>query len=373
MGVDELWKILDKYGCCHRIKRSNLYDVIKGDKPRANVAGDAYLTFHAHFSTVWAGHAMAGNFNFPEMLDKCAASIANLCEGFRVNQMDLLLCLDGEDTEIKLASKKRQEIRSKKHKQILNIYLQCKKLDPQDKEGLINRYSFLEDYMYILKTKISSHCSDSNPDTTMTTSTTMTTTTHNAQTNDDSGDGNSDKSLAELVAVLRNELIKYKFMPKRFVEELVNRLVSKSVKICYVPSISEGEKLCSILVNLGYCQAVYSGDNDSVVIGSRCIIRRFNKASPDIAEVYFYNDVLERMRMTDEQFVGMCISIGTDFNDGAPGLGKVKSEIVVRKKDFNLRCFDAGYFGRLKSDVCLKAFRISKEEMMNVMNTIVFL
>lgn len=90
----------------------------------------------------------------------------------------------------------------------------------------------------------------------------------------------------------------------------------------------EAEMLCVQLCKQGIVRAVMSTDTD--VLAARCPVVITDMKNGHFTCIYF-DLLLDKMRMTGEQFTDLCIMCGTDFNPNVPGIGWKKSLDNIRK------------------------------------------
>ena len=94
------------------------------------------------------------------------------------------------------------------------------------------------------------------------------------------------------------------------------------MKIPYYTSPTEAEKLCSKLCIDGLVAAVLSDDTDVIAYKSPITICKLNTASGGCFSLN-HKILLERLKLTDEQFLDHCIMCGTDYNKNIPGVGSL--------------------------------------------------
>lgn len=333
MGIKDLWPFINSKGCNHLVPTWNLRNIIKRESCR--VAADAFHLCYKYYSSEWLKLAPLGCYDRDIVTRGAISRIVDLVGIFISNCMNIVMCVDGDKNPLKVVTGKRSSSRNDDYKKIVKLYQESKALLSGPDDNSLSQFAFLEDYTYVLTDDI-------------------VTSTNTLHTN-----------INKLKSMLNTTV----FYPKGFIDSILNELVKRGIDVCGIPSISEGEKLCSILVSIGYCEAVYSGDSDSIVLGTRCVIRSINR---DVAEVYFYEDILEKLKMSDHQFLGMCIGIGSDYSNGAAGMGIVKCEIEVRNKDFDIHQFNLKFCGEPRANTCIEAFRITDEEITNTIRGLYF-
>jgi 5'-3' exonuclease len=158
---------------------------------------------------------------------------------------------------------------------------------------------------------------------------------------------------------MKKMLSKYPILTRNTRHSIRAELERKGHRFFSVPDISEGEKLCSVAVGLGLCQAVLSNDGDLIPMGTRCIIKEIKDG---LATIFTYNDIIHKLKLSHEQLVSLCILLGNDFNDGIVGMGKVKCYNEVCTRGFNIYKFNRQLCGILRVSICIRALTISRDE-----------
>jgi flap endonuclease-1 len=86
----------------------------------------------------------------------------------------------------------------------------------------------------------------------------------------------------------------------------------------------EAEAQCALLVKMGLAHATASEDMDSLTFGTKILLRGFNSKKEPIIHIEL-DQVLEGFKMTQEQFIDLCILCGCDYTTNIPGVGPVKA------------------------------------------------
>jgi 5'-3' exonuclease len=104
--------------------------------------------------------------------------------------------------------------------------------------------------------------------------------------------------------------------------EHVNKL--KELLSCWgnpwFQATGEAEKTCAWLCKWGWVKGVLTTDSDVLVYGTPVFIKdlRINEA---VCKVVRYEDVIDMMDLTPEQFTDFCIMCGSDYNNRIQGIG----------------------------------------------------
>ena len=96
----------------------------------------------------------------------------------------------------------------------------------------------------------------------------------------------------------------------------------------WIQSEYEAEKTCSWLCRWGYVTGVITGDSDILVYRTSIWITDV-KSGDDKCKIVRYEDVLNAVGLTPEQFTDFCIMCGTDYNDNIPGIGPAKAYNLI--------------------------------------------
>ncbi|XP_062259978.1 probable flap endonuclease 1 homolog [Platichthys flesus] len=106
------------------------------------------------------------------------------------------------------------------------------------------------------------------------------------------------------------------------------------LKLLGVPSIQapgDAEALCARLVRDGTVDAVASEDMDTLPFGANTVIRQLNaKKDSDVTE-YSLSKLLEKLQISHEEFVDLCILLGCDYCDKITGLGPRRALTLIQK------------------------------------------
>ena len=106
-------------------------------------------------------------------------------------------------------------------------------------------------------------------------------------------------------------------------------------------SMYDAEQLCSILCSEGAVHAVYSSDVDSLAFGCPLLIsslkgyqaksKRINGKYVKMVKVTRLPKLLEELKMTQHQFIDMCILAGCDYNIHLDDIGiAVAYDLIVK-------------------------------------------
>ncbi len=109
------------------------------------------------------------------------------------------------------------------------------------------------------------------------------------------------------------------------------------IELLGFPSIQadhEAEKLCANLAREGLVAGVWSTDTDNYPLGTPMMITGFEgldaDRQPQVSVVYL-PIILAGLGLTHEQFVDLCIMLGTDFNKNMPNKGEKRCWDLLQK------------------------------------------
>lgn len=105
--------------------------------------------------------------------------------------------------------------------------------------------------------------------------------------------------------------------------ELYKRVIYAAGIPC-LQAKTEGEKLCSMLCREGKVSAVFSSDSDNIAYGCPLIINEYKIGYPysdSVLHCIKADQVAEALKMTQAQFLDLCIMAGCDYNNNIPQKG----------------------------------------------------
>ncbi|CAL8281158.1 unnamed protein product [Lota lota] len=105
------------------------------------------------------------------------------------------------------------------------------------------------------------------------------------------------------------------------------------LKLLGVPIIQapgDGEALCARLVSEGTADAVASEDMDTLPFGGRVLIRQLNAKKDSEVIEYSLPKILEILKLSQEEFVDLCILLGCDYCDKIVGLGPKRALKLIQ-------------------------------------------
>ncbi|XP_041848764.1 probable flap endonuclease 1 homolog [Melanotaenia boesemani] len=104
----------------------------------------------------------------------------------------------------------------------------------------------------------------------------------------------------------------------------------KHLGVPVIQAPGDAEALCARLVKDGTVDAVASEDMDTLPFGANILIRQLNaKKDSDVVE-YSLPKLLEKLQISHEEFVDLCILLGCDYCDKIHGLGPRRALTLIR-------------------------------------------
>lgn len=101
------------------------------------------------------------------------------------------------------------------------------------------------------------------------------------------------------------------------------------LQVPYFIASNEAEKMCSKLCIDGEVDAVLSEDTDTLAYGTPVFLSKIDINNSTCVRVDF-NSLLEKVEMTQQEFLDFCILCGTDYNSNIQGVGSVSSYKLVK-------------------------------------------
>jgi flap endonuclease-1 len=104
------------------------------------------------------------------------------------------------------------------------------------------------------------------------------------------------------------------------------------LNIKYIVAEGEADLLCSKLCSNGIVDFVISEDMDLLTSGTKILVRDFNIYNNKIT-IYNLQTILEKLELTYEKWVELCIMFGCDYLKRINGIGPKKSYKFIKKND----------------------------------------
>ncbi|RLE54243.1 MAG: flap endonuclease-1 [Candidatus Methanomethylicota archaeon] len=156
-----------------------------------------------------------------------------------------------------------------------------------------------------------------------------------------------EKFTLEWIEALREgdiaKAFKKSVMTARVTSEIINesKYLLSLMGVPWVQAPSEGEAQAAYMTVKGDVYASASQDYDSILFGSKVLIRNlaieskqfypkkgiFKKLQP---EIIILDEVLSELKISRQQLIDIAILIGTDYNEGIKGIGPKKALKLIR-------------------------------------------
>jgi len=157
-----------------------------------------------------------------------------------------------------------------------------------------------------------------------------------------------------------NDKVQFK-LTGAVVEEIQFLLKQMGVMYMVAPPGVEAEQYgaCLSKGSNRFCQYMISGDSDVLCFGGnllRISSRKSDtgKKKETIYKVYELDDVLHELNFNYDQFLQMCVLMGTDFAQGTEGIGPARVVEKVRKDEYPLSPRQEKAIEYYKSDITEK-------------------
>ena len=92
------------------------------------------------------------------------------------------------------------------------------------------------------------------------------------------------------------------------------------MNVSYYYAPLEAETMCADLCKRGLVSAAISDDTDVLAYGSTVFLTKIDIYSNTGVKIQ-YQDILDGLKLTSEQFLDLCIMCGTDYNKNIPKIG----------------------------------------------------
>ena len=152
-----------------------------------------------------------------------------------------------------------------------------------------------------------------------------------------------------------NDYIKYLKRCSYITDEIIysSKSLLKYMGIPFIQSPSEGEAQAAHMEIVNDVDFVLSQDYDTMLFGAENVIRNltvYNKNQQNSYEILSLSSNLNNLGITREQFIDLCICIGTDFNEGFPKVG-CKTALKLIKKYSSLKNIYLKKYSNLDIDI----------------------
>lgn len=158
--------------------------------------------------------------------------------------------------------------------------------------------------------------------------------------------------------------------------ELIRKILA-IVKIPYIQSSEESERLCCSLVKNQLCKAAFSEDSDMIphlcprwIRNIESVTRQKDNIKYDVVtcDVVYINKILEILDLSKEQIVEFCIGCKCDYNERVRGFGPAKIYKLLKTNSTLSNSFSEEQISILNLDRCKKMFSYKESKNMLVLD-----
>ncbi|XP_017286221.1 probable flap endonuclease 1 homolog [Kryptolebias marmoratus] len=105
----------------------------------------------------------------------------------------------------------------------------------------------------------------------------------------------------------------------------------KHLGVPVVQAPGDAEALCARMVRDGTADAVASEDMDTLPFGANVLVRQLNAKKDSEVIEYSLPKLLDKLQISHEELVDLCILLGCDYCDKIPGLGPSRALSLIQK------------------------------------------
>ena len=343
------------------VKLSDIAGIIGNDSGNTRIAVDAAYVKEACFHVVWNMVTNLGNddnFNAEYIINKTKELIISKNNTLIKNGFKPIWCMDGDRSSYKTETEKRIRKNDANYRTLIETYMKAKILAEKSPElkSRLKKYEYIETAY--------NRYDDITEDIVR----------ENMKSNNDNS-----RFEEHYVYIGKYLLPITRIKPKSF-DKMVYKVFEEhdgfKNSFIRIPSISEGEKLASILTQMGYCEGVYSTDSDCLIFGAKFIFfkKKYSegKSNPNYKNsnqsdpwysLYSYQEVIKNLAISPQDMINLAIRMGNDFNDRIPRdrFEKIYSDIKTYKDNYDMYDYNILHCGIYNPDICYSVFAISKE------------
>jgi len=139
----------------------------------------------------------------------------------------------------------------------------------------------------------------------------------------------------EMINEVQNDFAKFIDLAGGEIENLINILDISGLP--WYQAKGESEQLCAMLALEGKVDAVYSKDGDNMVLGCPILLKSYstnmyeNGQTIPTLEFYELAVILNKLELSMDEFVDLCILLGCDFNKRIAGWGPVNAFKLIKE------------------------------------------
>lgn len=135
------------------------------------------------------------------------------------------------------------------------------------------------------------------------------------------------------LGMLRGELQKAERKQTRVVHRHYYRQLKELFdqhRVPYATALYEAEQACTWLVKHNFADLIISDDYDCLASGAPTFLQHFT-LHLEKARFIDLDPILKSMQLSHEEFVEVCILMGTDFGGKLPGIGRARALKIIQK------------------------------------------
>ncbi len=189
--------------------------------------------------------------------------------------------------------------------------------------------------------------------------------------NNDSRDGNTIPT-EDIIDKLRTKISTLYSESERMVKKMVGiqdvqyadiKQLFNHFNIPYIHAGVEAEMICAALVKLGIADYCIGNDMDLFALGCPRIIRNINFRD-DFVDVYYLDPILNNLELSYEEFVDLCILLGSDYTGRLGGvknyhiLGYVQKYRSIESILDNIDIINSSLIGEYTEDGMQRVIRV---------------
>lgn len=99
--------------------------------------------------------------------------------------------------------------------------------------------------------------------------------------------------------------------------------------IKYLVANDEADHLCAYLTNISY--GVVSDDTDILTHGATILLKNFSFNPKEKIQEINLDKLLKKLKLSRDEFIDLCILLGTDYNSNPPGIGPISAYNLITK------------------------------------------
>jgi flap endonuclease-1 len=142
----------------------------------------------------------------------------------------------------------------------------------------------------------------------------------------------AEKKLETNIELTKDQKITYFIQSFKITSEIIDdtKKMLFLLGVPYIEAPEEADSQCVSLLENNLIYAVATEDMDLLTFKCDRLLKNFFSYDEEIIEIS-YTKMLEELKISDNQFLDLCILLGCDYLPRLPGLGQVKSFDYIKK------------------------------------------